>query len=70
MHLVDESGTSLRARDRYWELWPLVGWRRWLPKGLIVPPDHLDAVAALILIEDYLNKQLQWPDSPNFRILL
>ncbi len=66
--LVEERGTTLRARSRYWELWPPVKWLRWFPKGLIVPPDHLDAVAALVLLEDHLKKKLTWPEQPSFRI--
>ena len=32
--LVDERGTTLMARTRYWQLWPAHGWRRLLPLGL------------------------------------
>ncbi len=67
--VVEEGGTTLRARQRYWELWPPSLWIRWLPKGLIVPPVHLDAVAALVLLEDYLGKKFFWEGPTNFRIL-
>ena len=59
---VEEKGTTLRARSRYWEIWPPPIWLRWVPKGLLVPMKNLDAVAALILLEDHLNKKLEWSD--------
>jgi RNase H-fold protein (predicted Holliday junction resolvase) len=59
--VVDERGTTLAARRRYWELWPPQGWRRLLPDGLRIPPCDLDAVAALVILESALNCRLQWP---------
>ena len=61
VHVVDETGTTLRARARYWQLWPARGWRRMLPSGLRIPPGDLDAIAALVILEDYLNRPLRWP---------
>ncbi len=60
VYLVEEKGTTLRARYRYWELSPPSKWLRWIPKGLLFPPKNLDKVAALLLLEDYLNKKFQW----------
>ena len=67
--IVEERGSTLRARIRYWELWPPTNWLRFLPRGLILPPGNLDAVAALILLEDYLDKKLSWHGPTNFKIL-
>lgn len=53
--LVDEYGTTLRARERYWELWPPQGFKRLLPRGMIQPPIALDAIAALVMLEDHLQ---------------
>ena len=61
VHVVDETGTTLRARERYWQLWPARGWRRMLPSGLRLPPGDLDAIAALVILEDYLDRPLRWP---------
>ena len=58
---VPEHGTTLRARQRFWELWPARGWRRLLPSGMRIPPCPLDAVAALVILEDVLERRLQWP---------
>jgi len=62
IEIVEEKGTTLRARSRYWEIWPPPIWLRWVPKGLLVPMKYLDAVAALILLEDHLNRKLEWSD--------
>ena len=70
IQLVEEKGTTLRSRERYWELWPPKSCLRWFPRGLLVPAKHLDAVAALVLLEDHLNKKLKWQGPKNFKILL
>lgn len=61
IRIVDETGTTLRARERYWQLWPARGWKLLLPKGLRIPSGDLDAIAALVILEDYLDRPLQWP---------
>jgi len=50
-----EHGTTLLARERYWQLWPPRGWRRLLPAGLRLPPGPLDDLAALVLLEAHLG---------------
>ncbi|MEB3234698.1 MAG: resolvase [Cyanobacteriota bacterium] len=56
--VVDERGTTLAARQRYWQLWPPRGWRRLLPAGLRLPPRDLDDVAAQLLLERQLQRHL------------
>ena len=63
-HSVDERGSTLAARGRYWELWPPRGWRRLVPLGLQTPPGNLDAVAALVLLEKHLRTRCRWPGTP------
>ena len=65
--LVDESGSTLKARKRYWQLWPPRGWRRVVPKGLLIPPTELDALAALVILESELGRNLAWPGSAPIR---
>ena len=64
--LVEEKGSTLRARQRYWELWPPTNWIGWLPRGLLIPPEPLDAIAALVLLEDHLGRKFNWPGIPSF----
>jgi len=63
VELVEEAGTTLRARDRYWQLWPPRGWQRWIPQGLLLPPGDLDALAALVMLEDALEISCLWGSS-------
>ena len=57
---VNERGTTLKARQRYWQLWPPQGLYRLVPEGLRVPPAPLDAVAALVMVEAHLNMTCSW----------
>ena len=58
---VNEKGSTLRARFRYWEIWPPNYFIRWIPKEILFPPANVDAIVALILLEDFLNCRLIWP---------
>ena len=60
LQLVDEKNSTLRARNRYWEISPPPLWLSWLPRELLIPPQNLDAIAALVLLEDYLDRKLVW----------
>lgn len=59
--LVDEHGTTLAARRRYWQLYPARGWRRLLPEGLRLPPRDIDDVVAQLLLERHWGAALQPP---------
>ena len=67
-HYVNERGSTLRARFRYWEIWPPNYFIRWLPKEILFPPENLDAIVALILLEDFLNYTFVWPDKVDIKI--
>jgi hypothetical protein len=56
--LIEEGGTTLAARRRYWQLVPARGWRRWLPQGLRQPPRDWDDVVAQVLLERWLGREL------------
>jgi len=56
---LDEWGTTLAARARYWPLEPPRGWRRCLPRGLRLPPRDIDDVVAQLLLERHLGRPLQ-----------
>ena len=65
---VNERGSTLRARFRYWEIWPPNYFIRWLPKEILFPPANLDAIVALILLEDFLNYRFNWPGTVSIKI--
>tara|TARA_B100001029_G_C14707525_1_gene258236 strand:+ start:129 stop:566 length:438 start_codon:yes stop_codon:yes gene_type:complete len=68
LHYINERGSTLRARFRYWEIWPPNYFIRWLPKEMIFPPENLDAIVALILLEDFLKYDFKWPAKVNIKI--
>ncbi|MCL6553254.1 MAG: hypothetical protein K6W08_09055 [Firmicutes bacterium] len=49
--LVDEAGTTLRARARYFAEHPPRGWRRLIPRSLQTPPEAYDDYVAVLLAE-------------------
>ncbi|MEB3182904.1 MAG: resolvase [Cyanobacteriota bacterium] len=57
--VVDERGTTLAARRRYWRIEPARGWRRLLPEGLRQPPRDWDDVVAQLLLERWLGHELE-----------
>jgi RNase H-fold protein (predicted Holliday junction resolvase) len=58
VRMVDERGTTLAARQRFWQLFPPRGWRRLLPPGLRQPPRDWDDVVAQLLLERWLDRPL------------
>ena len=56
--MIDERGTTLAARQRYWQLEPVRGWRRLVPSGLRQPPRDWDDVVAQLLLERWLGYPL------------
>tara|TARA_B100001109_G_scaffold234806_1_gene214143 strand:- start:109 stop:546 length:438 start_codon:yes stop_codon:yes gene_type:complete len=70
LNFVNEKGSTLRARFRYWEIWPPNYFIRWLPKEILFPPNNLDAIVALILLEDFLTFSLNWPEKVDIKIWL
>jgi RNase H-fold protein (predicted Holliday junction resolvase) len=70
INYVNERGSTLRARFRFWEIWPPNYFIRWLPKEMFFPPENLDAIVALILLEDFLNCKFSWPKKVDIKIWL
>ena len=67
LELVDERGTTLAARQRYWELFPPRGLAKLIPLGLRIPPRDLDDLAAQLLLERQLGHRLQRQVEPVLR---
>ena len=53
--LVDEYETTLRARARYFADHPPRGWKRLVPRGMLLPERPVDDYAALLIAERYLE---------------
>ena len=53
--LVEEKNTTFRAKKRYFELFPIRGLKILFPKEIFIMNKNLDALSALIILEDYCN---------------
>ena len=49
----EEKNTSYRAKARYFELFPISGLKFLMPREVFIFNKNLDAIAALIILEDY-----------------
>jgi RNase H-fold protein (predicted Holliday junction resolvase) len=54
VHVVNEYETTLRARARYFDDHPPRGWKRWIPRGMLLPPRPIDDYAALLIAERFV----------------
>ena len=53
--IAEEKNSTYRAKQRYFEIFPLLGLKCFLPREVFILNKNLDALAALIIMEDYLN---------------
>ena len=53
--IVEEKNTTYRSRQRYFEIFPIKGIKRFLPRDIFLQNINLDAISALVILEDYLN---------------
>jgi RNase H-fold protein (predicted Holliday junction resolvase) len=57
VELVDEHETTLLARRRYFAAHPPRGWRRLVPRGMLLPPRPIDDFAAVLIAERLLTAE-------------
>ena len=49
----EEKNTTYRAKARYFELFPISGLKFLIPREVFILDKNLDAISALIILEDY-----------------
>ena len=49
----EEKNTTYRAKNRYFELFPINGLKYLIPREVFILNKNLDAIAALIILEDF-----------------
>ena len=49
----EEKNTTYRAKERYFELFPISGLKFLIPREIFILNKNLDAISALIILEDY-----------------
>ena len=64
--IFEEKNTTFRAKSRYFELFPISGLKFLIPRDIFILNKNLDAISALIILEDYckmkftLNKNIDF----------
>ena len=53
--IAEEKNSTYRAKQRYFEIFPLLGIKCFLPREIFILNKNLDALAALIIMEDYFQ---------------
>ena len=51
----EEKNTTYRAKARYFELFPISGLKFLIPREVFILNKNLDAISALIILEDYFK---------------
>ena len=66
----EEKNTSFRAKARYFELFPISGLKFLLPREVFILNKNLDALSALIILEDYCNAKFTLNQNIDFKTWL
>ena len=66
----EEKNTTFRAKARYFELFPISGWKSLLPRDVFIYNKNLDAISALIILEDYCKMKFTLSKDLDFKTWL
>jgi len=58
--IFEEKNTTYRAKARYFELFPISGLRFLIPREFLIINKNLDALSALIILEDYCKMKFSF----------
>ena len=61
--VVEEENSTYRSKQRYFEIFPLRGWQCFLPREIFLLNKNLDALAALIIMEDYFKYKFDFSET-------
>ena len=53
--IAEEKNSTYRAKQRYFEIFPIKGLKCFLPREVFIFNKNLDALAALIIMEEYFK---------------
>ena len=53
--IAEEKNSTYRAKQRYFEIFPLTGIKCFFPREIFILNKNLDALAALIIMEDHFH---------------
>ena len=66
----EEKNTTYRAKARYFELFPISGMRFLMPREVFILNKNLDAISALIILEDYCKMKFTLNQNIDFKTWL
>ena len=66
----EEKNTTFRAKERYFELFPISGFKYIFPREVFILNKNLDAVSALIILEDYCKTKFTLDQNIDFKTWL
>ena len=66
----EEKNTTYRAKARYFELFPISGLKSLIPREFFIINKNLDAISALIILEDYCDMKFTLNEDINFKTWL
>ena len=68
--IFEEKNTTFRAKARYFELFPIRGLKFLIPKEVFILNKNLDAISALIILEDYCKTEFTLNQNVEFKTWL
>jgi len=66
----EEKNTTFRAKLRYFELFPISGLKFLMPREVFILNKNLDAISALIILEDYCKVKFTLNQNIDFKTWL
>ena len=66
----EEKNTTFRAKARYFELFPISGLKFLMPREVFILNKNLDAISALIILEDYCKTKFTLNQNIDFKTWL
>ena len=68
--IFEEKNTTFRAKARYFELFPISGLKLLIPREVFIFNKNLDAISALIILEDYCKMKFTLNQNIDFKTWL
>ena len=68
--IFEEKNTTYRAKARYFELFPISGLKFLIPREIFILNKNLDAISALIILEDYCKTKFTLNQNIDFKTWL
>ncbi len=68
--IFEEKNSTYRAKERYFELFPISGLKSLVPREIFILNKNLDAISALIILEDYCKKKFSLNQNIDFKTWL